>query len=241
VNEAQIVRTYDVVITGDTVALVTITKQVPGDFLVAWGYRPNLSSDSVVIDTVVHKPFTQVMKRKVVLRRIARDADPFRNWVPVAMTMVTAKTVGSITFGIDSLQIVDAQVSFDSTYTAPLQTWFRFGRYRESIPVFHAGDTVTVRVSVSGSDSLPEIVTLHHGIAGSGSLPFRVRMFMISETGGPGNHTRIFQRKFVANLPSGALLARFNALADVFPRRCVYTKTAAYENEFWGLPYIVVR
>jgi hypothetical protein len=241
VNVGQITRDYNVVLIGDTVAIVTITKQVPGELLVAWGTHPSPSSDSVVIDTIVHKPFTEVMKRKVELKRIARDTNPLRNWVLVAITIVTAKTEGSITFGIDSLQIADAHVGYDSTFYTPLQTWFRFGRYRESIPVFHAGDTVTVRLSVSGSDSLPEIVTFHHGIAGSGSLPFRVRMSLISQTGGPGNRTRIFQRKFLATLPPSALLARFNALADVFPKRCVYVDSSRYENEFWGLPYIVVR
>jgi hypothetical protein len=241
VNVNQIVRDFNVVLVGDTVAIVTITKQVPGDFLIAWGIRPFPPSDSVIIDTVIHKPFTQVMTRKIALKRIGRDADPLRNWVLVAVTFVTAKTEGSVTFHVDSLEISDHRVGFDSTYTAPLQTWFRFGRYRESIPAFHAGDSVTVRLSVSGSDSLPEIVTLHHGIAGSGSLPFRVRMTMVSQTGVPGNHTRIFARTFVARLPQGALIARFNALADVFPKRCVYSQTARYENEFWGLPYIVIQ
>ena len=241
VNVAQIVRSYDVVMSGDTLAIVTITKQVPGEFLVAWGTRPFPTSDSVVIDTIVHKPFTEVTLRKVRLKRIARGSDPLRNWVLVSITFVTSKTEGSVTFGIDSLEIRDDQIGFDSTYTNPLQTWFRFGRFRESIPIFHAGDTVTVRLSVSGSDSLPEIVTLHHGIAGTGSLPFRERMFLVAQTGGPGNHTRIFQRKFVARLPLGALIGRFNALADVFPRRCVYLNSARYENEFWGLPYIVIR
>jgi hypothetical protein len=240
VYEDQVVRTYDVLVVGDTLAFVTVTKHVPGEFLVAWGTRANPPSDSVVIDTIIHKPFIQVMKRKVLLRRIGHDTDPMRNWLLVAMTFTTAKTEGSITFGIDSLSISDGRTGFDSTFNNPLQTWFRFGRFRESIPIFRDGDTVTVRVSVSGIDSLPEIVTLHHGIAGSGSLPFRVRMNLISESGGPTHHTRIFQRKFIAHLPTGALIARFNALTDVFPRRCVYTKTAAYENEFWGLPYIVV-
>jgi hypothetical protein len=241
VYENQIVRDYNVLLVGDTVAIVTITKHVPGDFQIAWGIRPNPSADSVIIDTIIHKPFTEVLTRKVLLKRIGRGADLVKNWLLVSMTFVTSKTAGSVSFGIDSLEISDAHVEYDSTFIDPLQTWFRFGRYRESIPVFHVGDTVTVRISVSGVDSLPEIVTLHHGIEGSGSVPFRMRMFLVSQTGSSGHHTRIFQRKFAATLPHGALIARFNALADVFPYRCLYSKTAVYENEFWGLPYIVIQ
>src|SRR5271169_212069 len=239
INVNQIVREYTVVVVGDSIAYVTITKTVPGDFEVAWGTRP--TSDSVVIDTVIHKLFTQVIKRRVELKRIARNADPLRNWTLVAITFVTGKTVGSVTFGIDSLEITDNHVGYDSTYGSPLQSWFRFGRYRESIPIFYAGDTVTVRLTVSGSDSLPEIVILRHDVDGSGFLSPRLHMSMISQTGVSGNHTRTFQRSFIPRLPQGALIARFNALADVFPNRCLYSKTAAYENELWGLPYIVIQ
>ena len=238
---AQIVRDYNVLVIGDTIAIVTITKHVPGQFLVAWGIRPVPPTDSVIVDTVIRKSFTEVMSRKVQLKRIAHTDNPLMNWVPTAMTFVASKTAGSITFGIDSLEISDNRTSFDSTYSNPLQTWFRFGRYRESIPIFHVGDTVLVRLTVSGSDSLPEIVALHHSVLGSASLPVRLRMFLVSQSGGPGNYTRVFQRRFVAWLPPAVLVARFNALADVFPRRCIYSQTAAFENEFWGLPYIVTQ
>ena len=241
INVNQITRQYTVVMVGDTIAFVTVTKTVPGDFEIAWGIRPNPTSDSVVVDTVIHKPFTQVIKRRVELKRIASYSDPLRNWVLVGITFVTGKTVGSVTFGIDSLEITDNHVGYDSTFGTPLQSWFRFGRYRESIPIFHAGDTVTVRLTVSGSDSLPEIVILRHDIAGSGFLSPRLRMHLISQTGVSGNHTRTFERSFVPRLPQGALIARFNVLADVFPNRCLYNKTAAYENELWGLPYIVIQ
>ncbi len=237
----QITRGYTVAFSDDTLGFVAVTRYIPCDFLVAWGIHQFHPVDTVLVDTIIHKPFTEVSKRIVRFRRISVSNQPLYNWVVDAITFVISKTAGSITFGIDTLSLSDPQQGFDTAHTMPLQTWFRFGSDRESIPVFRAGDSVTVRLTVSGTDSLPEIVTLHYGIAGVGALPFRARMFLVSETGTAGNHTRTFQRRFGAQLPDSVTLGRFTALTDVFPRRCIYSKMAPFENEFWGMPYIAVH
>src|SRR5882762_9859160 len=85
----QVTRKYDIVISpGDSNALVTITKILPGEFWVGIGFK---TADTVVVDTIIKKPFTEVVKRKVRFIRVARGEHPFRNWVPVAITMVLGK------------------------------------------------------------------------------------------------------------------------------------------------------
>ncbi len=236
----QIVRTYTVVIVGDTEATVTINKTIPGQFLVAWGTR---TPDTTIVDTIVKKPFSESAERLVRFKRVARTTDPLRNWIPVALTLVQGKTDSvNNKFSIVSLAVSENGIPFNQTITDPLNTWFRLGIFHTTMPVFPAGDSVDIRVTITSSDSLPEMVYLHHGIAGSHLERRRVRMPLVATSGPPGNRTRVYDRMIHVGLPTWAILAaRFNAVVDVFSRGSVYDNSAPFSNEFWGLPYIVVR
>lgn len=237
----HIVRDFHVVIDGDT-AWVTITKSIPGDFRVGWGIR---RPDTTIVDTVIHKPFTEVVKRIVRFKRVAHTDDPFKNWQPVAITMVDGKTENVNKFTIVSLELSDSQnPPFDATYTDPLNTWFALSLRHTTMPVFPVDDTVKVRVIITSSDSSAEIMHLRHGI-GAGRLERRRSlMHLVSTTGGPGNYTRIYERSFRTRLPNwkwAVLAARFNVVVDVISRGSVYDMAAPFSNEFWGAPYIVIR
>jgi len=229
----QIVRTYDVVKLGDSVAIVTVKKTIPGEFWV--GIR---LTDTVRVDSVIKKPFVEKVERKVRFRRVANFAEYERNWLPVALTMVVGKTDSVNNFSITSFE-VSGRV--DTTITSPLDTWFRLVRPRGGIPVFIAGDSVIVSVTVQSSDDSNEIVSLRHGIRGGSLERRRSIMPLVSTTGSPGNYTRVYQRKFRAGLPLGIIAARFNAAVDVVSRGSLFDDAAPFSNEFWGMPYIIVR
>jgi hypothetical protein len=240
----QVTRHYDVVISpGDSSALVTINKVLPGEFWIGVGIR---TLDTVIVDSIIKKPFTEVVTRKVRFIRVARTDNPLRNWVPVAITMVLGHTRPDSlkNFSITSLELEHIG-HFDTTYTDPLNTWFRLGLFRGSIPRFRLGDSVRVRVTVNSSDDSAEIAHLRYGIAGDGAERRRTVMHLVSTSGGPGNYTRVYQRVFVARLttllPAGILAARFNAVVDVMSWSSIYVSDAPFTNEFWGTPYIVVR
>lgn len=232
----EIVRDYQVVLQGDSVAVVTITKTIPGQFWVGWGTR--FSLDSVVIDTVVKKPFVEDVRRLVQFRRIAHTADPFRNWVPVAITFVQGKTDSTKQFSITSFEVTANDSS--NSYSDPLGTWFRLGLFHGSIPHYFNLDTVDVKVTVATADSQAEIAYLRHGMAFGHGDRHRMRMALVSTSGGPGSYTRVYEAKFVARLPLWAILAaRFNAVVDVLSHGSVYSMSDPFANEFWGMPYIV--
>jgi hypothetical protein len=240
----QVTRHYDVVIApGDSSALVTITKVLPGEFWVGVGTR---TLDTVIVDSIIKKPFTEVVTRKVRFIRVARTDNPLRNWVPVAITMVLGRTRPDSlkNFSLSTLEIEHIG-HFDTTYTDPLNTWFRLGLFRGSVPHFRVGDSVRVRVTLNSSDDSAEIAHLRYGIAGDGAERRRTLMHLVSTTGGPGNYTRVYQRVFISRLPSilplGILAARFNAVVDVMSWSSIYVADAPFTNEFWGTPYIVVR
>ncbi|MBI1803321.1 MAG: hypothetical protein HY033_04890 [Ignavibacteriae bacterium] len=237
----QVVRDYNVVMLGDTGALVTIVKTMPGEFWVGLGYR---GRDTVVIDTIIRKPFTEIVTRKVQFKRIARTDDPRRNWVPVAITLVQGKTQGTAGFSISSLSIfvqhIDGPLPVQSDITDPLNTWFQLGWRHGTIPIFDVGDSVKVRVTIMSGDDSNEVVVLRHGIAGTSLLRGRTRMRLVSVSGSAGNYTRVYERTFRAALPWRSIFAaRLNAVVDVISRSSIYVDTAPFVNEFWGMPYIV--
>jgi hypothetical protein len=240
----QVTRRYDAVISpGDSSALVTITKTLPGEFWVGVGQK---TADTVIIDSVIKKPFTQVVTRKVRFIRVARTDNPLKNWVPVAITMVAGRTKPDSLnhFSIASLELEHVG-QFDTTYTDPLQTWFRLGLFRGSIPQFRIGDSIRVRVTVNSAYDSAETAHLRYGIAGDGPERRRTVMRLVSTTGGSGNYTRVYERKFIVKLPMfmppGILAVRFNAIVDILSWGSIYVSDAPFVNEFWGTPYVAVR
>jgi hypothetical protein len=234
----SVTRNYDVTTVGDTLAYVLVTKIIPGEFRVAWGIR---TPDTVIVDTVVAKPFTETVHRKVVFKRIARTDNPMHNWVPVAITMVVGKSGGAGNFQIASVEFTEAVHNIDTSVTDPLNQWFRLGRLHGSVPVIPVGDSLQVRLTVTSADSLPEIAVLRHGIAGGWLDRRRGKMTLDSTTGGPGAYTRVYSKTFHTGLPDGILAARFNAVVDVISNGTVFSMDSPFANEFWGAPYIVAR
>jgi|GEM_PF-1916939 len=233
---------YSVTKQGDSVATATIKKSIPGEFWVGLGTRSN---DTTHIDTVVKKRFIENASRIIRFKRIGRSENPFRNWVPVAMTMVEGKIDSVNKFAVDSVEISANIPQFDETITNPLATWFRLGLWplRGSIPIFPAGDSVRVRLAITSSDSTAEIAYLRHGIAGDRPDRRRLEMNLISATGNQGQYTRIYERKFKASLPRlmGLPVGRFNIVVDVLSRGSIYDNASPFANEFWGMPYMVWR
>lgn len=234
----RVVRSYTVTTIGDSLANVLITKTLPGAFWVGIGTR---TADTVIIDTIIRKPFVETVKRNVLFRRIARLANPLRNWIPIGVTMVEGKTDGTNDFSIASVEITERNGSFHRLITDPLDTWFRLGFFHGSIPFFPVRDSILVRVTVQSSNEFAEGVYLRHGIDGGNLARRRGMMPLVSTTGGAGNYTRVYERTFVTSLPPFVLISRFNAVVDVISHGSVYDNDAPFMNEFWGMPYIVAR
>lgn len=234
----HITRNYLVTMDGDSAATVTIMKTLSGVFRVGLGIR---TPDTVIVDTVIRKPFVEDVTRKVRFRRIARSDNPRHNWVPVAITLVRGKTNETHDFSIASLEVTSHLVPFDRTVTDPLDTWFRLGRFMGSVPVFPVGDSITVRVTITSSSPMAELVYLRHSVPAGLMERRRARMNVVSTTGGSGTYTRVYERSFHTRLPRRVLAARFNAVADAKSYGSIYSNDAPFSNEFWGMPYIVVR
>ena len=234
----NIVRHYDVTIQGDTLAFVLITKTIPGEFIVAWGTR---TIDTVIIQDTVKKSFTETVQRKVIFKRVARTDNPQRNWIPIAITIVQGKTNDVNNFAIASLEVSVPARSYDTTFVDPLNHWFRLGLFRGSVQKCVAGDSAIVKLTITSTDSAPEMVYIRHGIGKGRMERRRTAMTLESTTGTAGNYVRVYSKSIRTRLPVGVLAARYNMIADVISNGTIYSTTLPFSNEFWGVPYIVVR
>ena len=229
---------YQVVIQGDSSALVTYTKTVPGEFRVGYGI---VIGDSVSIDTVVRKPFTETITRKVRFVRIARNNDPFRNWFPVAVTLSLGQTSGGNAFSIDSVQLALRHAGVTATYSDPLNTWLQLWHRNAEVPSFLKGDSVLVRVTLTSSDSVPEISALRHGIAGGRPERRRLKMKLVSSTPVGNEYVRVYERTFKTSMAGGRMMwgERFNLVVDVLSHGSIWSMSDPFSNVFWGIPYVV--
>ncbi len=123
----KVTQTYAVDTTGDSLATVTITQIITGELRIGLGAH---RLDTTVVDSVIKKPFTLDIKRKVLFRRVARTNNPLRNWMPVAVTMAEGTSQNTNDFSISSVEIADTRQHYDSTFTDPLNSWFALGLFR---------------------------------------------------------------------------------------------------------------
>lgn len=239
-------RTYATRRIADTAAVVTVTSTLPGEFLIGVGTR--FTADSARIDSIIRKPFTDVITRAIQFKRIARTSDPSLNWLPVAISLARAKSQPDSLNAFRVFKIQFTSTSNDTMQTDPIHAWNLLGRPLVSgIPFVHVLDSVRIRVWVQSSNDSAEVVHLRHGVGGAATISMREKMKIITDVPMTGayNRLRVYERTFAARtfVSVGTLdiLQRFDAVVDAVSYNSIYDNIAPFTNEFWGFPYIVYK
>jgi len=249
----SVVRNVDIVITGDTVALATITKIISGNLVISAAY----SDTATVADTIITKPFTEQVERKILFHRVPQkfgndddqgDEDGDRGWIPVALTLVEGHTQpqASNLFTITSVELTFPWGK--DTVTDPLGTWLRFRRGHDGIPSPISFDSVTVRLTISSTDPDTELAVLRF----KGPRYWwntlnpmfghrRVRMQLVSSVFSGGSFSRIYEATLHVGLDGEFLVERFHAALDVNSHGTLFDDSKPVSNAFWALPYSVHR
>lgn len=228
---ASVSREVSVDIQGDT-AIATITKTFAGNLLIL----ADLDDDGDG-DTLIAKPFSDAMRRKVMFVRAGRFNERRHNWRPVAISLVEG-TSPLENFRIDTLQIITPRQTI--TVTDPLNTWLWFRGMtlepQRQIPLVRIGDSVRVRVTVSSQNDSSEVVMLRWGVGWGDGRKHRARIPMVEQSGSTGNYTRVYARVFIAHRHFG----RFNAFIDALSHETLFDDQGQYSNKIWGTPYHLV-
>ena len=150
---------YSITSLGDTEKTVNITRTISGNYII-------IGNVNGTVDTIV-KPYTEVLKRYVAFKRIARTNHPRFNWklyqVSMADAQTTAPQVGSDYVKMTKLEVYD-NGSLKYTLNGPdftqdIFTTIHFGG--AGVPSVNLGDQVRMVLYTNSSQTQTDIVAWH--------------------------------------------------------------------------------
>lgn len=225
IDSTSFERTVEIL--GDTVAIVTSTATITGDFIII----AFISLDTTVIDTFI-KPFNMEMIRKIKLRRIGDGEVRRLNWRIEGVTPVIGGTIAST---IEFLEFAMISESGDSlVITDPLNTFFN---WRE-LPEFEPGDTVTVFLTLTNSSKFDaEMVLMHHG-ARSRIDKGRKRLFDDGTHSNEVADDNVYTGTFLSRATRGRMR---NGFIDAIDWGTIFDPSGEVNTKVMGLPYMIRR
>lgn len=226
-------------VTADSLAYVTVTKTWDGVLLIAATY----SDTSRVPDTLIRKPFTSQARKRIIFKRIANDRVVWRNWRPVAISLIDGGTTSSATIDITQLKLrfMREGVPDSIVVTDPTSTFLRVRRPQESpgkdVAEVDGGSRVTVQVTLVSVEPDTDHVALRFGWTREPLRRPRIRLHLVSESFDGAVYTRVYERSFFMHFYNGL----FAAAVDAMTHSTLFDDTAPMATSFWGVPYRVVR
>jgi hypothetical protein len=178
--------------TGDTLKTVNITRTINGNYIIVYQHLGQLIT--------VTKPYTEVLYRNVMFKRVGRLRDPRFNWRLYSISLLSGGTTapqnGSITQMTQIQVYVDNNPTPSYTFTGPdfTQNTFitqRFGG--PGIPVINRDHSVRIVVTVSSTEQ-NNYVAWHwvRNTLGFHRIPFT----LISSVPGPQGYINTFEKTF---------------------------------------------
>lgn len=222
-------RTLSVDIIGDT-AYGTLTKTFEGILFIAAAY----DSGASLPDTIIQKPFTSIITRKLIFVRIAHTPRPWRNWKIAAISLPEGGTPNR------NIDITKTTIFLpngdDIIITSPNEYFLSRGpHWWRQFPSITHGDSVRIRVEVTSAYEEPDFVTLTYGADKKGFHRAKRRFELISSTPSGGVFLKVYEQYFHAHQYPGF----YHAIINAFPRQVIFDDTAPVESESWGIPYSV--
>jgi hypothetical protein len=226
-------------VTADSLSYLTVTKTWVGSLLIAATY----SDTGRVPDTVIRKPFTTVSKKRFIFRRIGNTAVIWRNWRPVAVSLIAGGTESS-----DAINITQLKLRFDRNgvpdsviVTDPVNTFLRIPRVNDirntEVPDIAGGHRSLLQVTLTSTDPDTDHVALRFGFTRDGLHRHRIRLHLVSETFDGSVYTRVYERPFMMHMARGV----FALGVDATTHGTMFDDAAPVSNSFWGVPYLVTR
>jgi hypothetical protein len=223
-------RNLNIEFQGDS-AIGTLTKTYEGVLLIAASY----SDTSSVPDTIIQKPFTTTVTRKLIFIKVAKTDRPLLNWKIAAISLPEGGT-GSANIQIQKV-IVSIDGQDDLVIESPTDNFLnRWKKWWREIPVLHLNQPVKIQVEVKSAYADTDFVTLTYGADLRGFHRAKKRFELVSSTpDGNGFYTKVYEQSYTANPYRGF----FHAVINAFPSQVIFDDAAPVETSMWGIPYIV--
>jgi hypothetical protein len=229
---SSVTRTYTVQIQpGDTIAVVHVHKNIVGTLKIK---GINGAGDTVL----VQKPFNDESDRNVLFKRIDRGPRFWRNWLPVATSLVEGGTVRNPQINITKLQMITRNGD-TITVTDPQRfflryRWLRYLNGDKDMAEVHGGDSVKIKVTLESSSPDTDLVALRFGF--TSQYKHRAKMFQTSQQPGGLGYIKTFERTFYVHNRPG----HFHAAVDAATKATLFDDDITkYSVSWWGVPYRV--
>lgn len=222
-------RNLNIEFEGDT-AYGTLTKTFEGVLFIAVSYD-SISSEP---DTIITKPFSTVVTRKLIYIKIANTDFPGRNWVIAAVSLPEG---GTLSPNIDLQKLSIFLPNGDTMTIESPNDYFlkrRMGWWRQ-IPIVRHGQQVLLRVELFSAYEENDFVTLTYGANRHGHHRAKRRFELVSSTPVAGGYEKVYEQTYTTHQWPGF----YHAIINAMPRQVVFDDSTPVETEAWGVPYFV--
>lgn len=222
-------RNMDINVVGDT-AYGTLTKTFEGTLIIAASYNSGANAP----DTLIRKPFTSVITKKLIFVKIANTNFPYRNWRLVAISLPEG---GVLSSNIDIKKLTAFLPNGDTLIINSPNSYFLsrgLGWWRQ-IPFIGKNQSVTIRLEVYSAFADTDFVTLTYGADIKGFHRAKKRFVMLSSTPSGSGFEKIYEQTFTAHQYVGY----YHAIINAFPKQVIFDDATPVESESWGIPYFI--
>lgn len=236
-NIISVNKSIDITNEGDSIKNAVMTKTISGNFIII-GYMNGFT------DTTI-KPFTEVLHRKSVFKRIASTNHPRKNWRLYEVSGLdgesTAPETGSSKVQITKIEIYkNNEPTPNYTFNGPDFTSFYFTTKHFGgigIPVLDRNDIIKVKVYTISQMSDTDKVAFHWSKNNSGRR--RVALSLESQTGS-GPYNRIYSKEFT--IFGSHRIGTFNAYFRALTRESLFSDDVSkYASDAASIPFRVTR
>ena len=222
-------RNLDVNVVGDT-AYGTLAKTFEGTLIIAASYNSGATSP----DTVIRKPFTSIITKKIIFVKVANTQFPFRNWRIAAISLPEG---GVLSANIDIQKLTAFLPNGDTLIINSPNSYFlsRGQGWWRQLPIIGTGQTVSLRLEVYSAYADTDFVTLTYGADKKGFHRAKRKFVMISSVPSGSGFAKVYEQSYTAH----QFVGHYHAIVNAFPKQVIFDDAAPVESESWGVPYFV--
>ena len=214
----------------DTLAYGTLTKTFEGILFIVASYDSSANKP----DTLIQKPFTAVVTRNLIFRKINDTPYPRRNWMIAAISLPEGGTQSP---NIDLMKMTIFLPNGDTlVIDSPNDYFLRRGwGWWRNMPIVGRGDSVRIQVELFSSYEEDDFVTLTWG-ANRWIKHRAKRLFdLVSSTPNGNGWDKVYEQTFVTHQWPGF----YHAIINAMPKQVIFDDATPVEAEAWGIPYFV--
>jgi len=222
-------RNMDINVVGDT-AYGTLTRTFEGTLIIAASYN----SSTTAPDTIIRKPFTSVITKKVVFVRVGNSRFPYRNWRIAAISLPEG---GVLSPNIDIQKLTVFLPSGDTLIINSPNSYFlsRGPGWWKQLPIIGKNQSVTIRLEAYSAYADTDFVTLTYGADKKGFNRAKRKFVMTSSVPSGNGYAKVYEQTYIAH----QFVGHYHAIVNAFPKQVIFDDATPVESESWGIPYFV--